>query len=89
MVAGHGELRMLLLDDKIVQVLLKRKLVTESQPVVEQAETDQDIPLLSLLVERDGQFIVMIADLFFLAPDGLPGLVECAGFAFLDRKATH
>ena len=53
-VAGHGELRMLLLDDKIVQVLLKRKLVTEAQPVVEQAETDQDIPLLCLLVERDG-----------------------------------
>ena len=42
MVAGHGKLGMLLLDDEVVQLLLLGELVAEADAVVIDAETDDN-----------------------------------------------
>ena len=80
---------MLFLDDKVVQVFLLGEFIAEAQSVVEQAEADDDAALVCRLVQRDGQFVVVVADLAFLAPDGFPSLVESGGLCVFDDETRH
>ena len=75
-VAGHGKLRMLLLDDKIVQLRLLRELIAESHAVVVDTETDDDVASAGRLAEVYLQLVVVVADGSRLAPYRLPCLVE-------------
>ncbi len=87
MVAGHGELREFLPDLEVGQCVLLRELVPEAQAVVVQAEPDLHHGA-TFLVERYEQFIVVVPDGGFLAPDRLPGLVEGVESRVRERKAT-
>ena len=80
-VAGHGKLGVLFLDDEIVQVLAQGKFVAQSETFVVETETDFHIPLLGGLVKSHEQLVVVVADGLGLTPYGLPGLVEGAGLA--------
>jgi len=88
-VARHGELRMLFFYDEIVQVLLLREFITESQTVVEKAETDNDAPVVHRLVEGDFQFIIVVADFAFFAPYRTPSLVEGRSARVLNLESVH
>ena len=82
----EGKLRQLVADNEVAEGLLLGKLVAEAEPVVEEAEAD-DNHAVSVrfcaecgthgLAEVHGQFVVVVADLFLLTPDGLPGVVDC------------
>ena len=80
---------MLFLYDEIIQLWLLRKLIAESQPVVEQTETDDHVPVILRLVERHFQFIIMIADFTFFTPHRTPGLVKGRSARFSDFKTGH
>ena len=93
------ELRQLVADNEVAEGLLLGKLVAEAEPVVEEAEAD-DNHAVSVrfcaecgthgLAEVHGQFVVVVADLFLLTPDGLPGVVDCrAGGAVQYESLTH
>jgi len=77
-VARHGELRELLLDDEIFESAHGREFVAESQSVVVEPEADRHRTPGAPLPQVDHQFVVMVADLGLLAPYGLPGLVQRA-----------
>ena len=85
-VASHRELRMLFFNHKIIQRRLLGKFVTESQTVVEKAETDQDRTFVHRLVQRDSHFIIMIPDFFLFAPYRTPGLIEFGSLYLLQFK---
>ena len=63
-----------------------RELVAEAESVVVEAEADNHycglVDTLAFVVEvvvlhqRDGEFVVVVADVGFLAPYGMPGFVE-------------
>ena len=85
MVASHSELGKLILDDEVLEPLLLRKLVSEPETVVIEAETDDHHRLWTVLVHRtllksDSQFVVVVADVAFLTPDWLPCLIEGVTF---------
>ena len=84
-VAGHGEFRDLVLDHEVGQAVFQREFITESEAVVIQAETHLHDFALAVLVARvadrfafegNQHFVVVVANLRFLAPDRFPGLVE-------------
>ena len=62
MVSGHRKLSMLFLDDEVVQVVLLREFIAESQTVVEKPEADHDVTLVVGLFKGYGQFVVMVPD---------------------------
>ena len=76
MVASHGKLRVLLLDDEIDETVLLGKLIAEAHAVVIDAEADVHLASCVVLGETDEKLVVVVADSGRLAPDGLPGLVE-------------
>ena len=76
MVASHGKLRVLLLDDEIDEAVLLGELIAEAHAVVIDAEADVHLASCVVLGETDEELVVVIADSGRLAPDGLPGLVE-------------
>ena len=80
-VARHSELRDLVLYDEVFEPFLLRELVAEAEAVVVEPEADDHDRLRAFLVsrillERDSQLIVVVADVAFLAPDRLPRLIE-------------
>ena len=87
-VARHGELRVLLLDDEVVQVLAQRELIAEAESVVVETETDSEVALLCLLMQGDEQFVVVVADVTRLTPNGLPCLIEGSSLLVCERKAA-
>ena len=58
------------------QALPAGEFIAEAQAVVEQAETHVQRTFAVRLPEVDQQFVIMVADLRFLAPDRLPDFVE-------------
>ena len=78
MVARHGELCFLLADDEIGQRLLFGEFVAESEPVVVEPEADRHVAACRGLPQRDGHFVIAVADLGLLAPYGTPCLVGLA-----------
>ena len=80
-VARHGKLGVLFLDDKVVQVLLLRELVAQAHAVVVDAEAYHDVAVVFGLVECHGQLVVVVAYRALLAPHGAPRLVvgRCLG----------
>ena len=75
-VARHSELGELALDDVEVTILAAGELIAEAEPVIEETEADSYGIAVALLLERDEQFVVVVADRLDLAPDRLPGLIE-------------
>ena len=74
-VACHGELGFLLLDDEVCQHPFRRKLIAESHSVVVYTETDVHLPVVFRLVETHEQFVVVVAYRTVLAPYGMPCLI--------------
>ena len=89
MVAGHGKLRVFLLDNEIVELFLLRELVAEAQTIVEQPEANDNLPLVLGLVEGHGQLVVVVAYLALFAPNRTPGLVETRCLRLGHRKSVH
>ena len=75
-VARHSELRELALDDIEVAILTTRELIAEAEPIVEETEANSYRVAVARLLERDEQFVVVVANRLDFAPDGLPGLIE-------------
>ena len=75
-VARHSELGELALDDVEVTILAAGELIAEAEPVIEETEADSYGVAIALLLERDEQFVVVVADRLDLAPDRLPSLIE-------------
>ena len=88
MVTGQGELGKFLLDDKIVQVLLRRKLVAESQSVIIETETYRHLPSGRGLHKIHKKLIVIVAYLCLLSPYRLPSLVKRRSFRTFKRKSV-
>ena len=86
-VAGERELRELIFDDERLQVFLFGELVAEAEAVVEEAEANDHDAVGCRLLQRNGEFVVVIADLALLAPNRLPGFVEGAGVLLDDGEA--
>ena len=93
-VAREGKLRQFLLNIKIGEVVLHGELVAESQSVVVEAEAHLHhgglfgvLPVDGGLLQRDEKLIVVVANLGFFAPYGLPRLVERARGLRLQHKA--
>ena len=86
-VARHSELSELALDDVEVTILATGELIAEAEPVIEEAEADSYGIAIALLLERDEQFVVVVADRLDLAPDRLPGLIEGRLLRVRDLKA--
>ena len=77
---------MFFFDHEIVQVLLLRKFIAETQTVVEQAETDDYKSVIGRLVQCDRQFIIMVTDFFFFSPYRLPCFIvgRCPDILYLE-----
>ena len=88
-VASHGKLRVLLLDDEVVELLLLRKLVAQSHAIVVHAEAYGDVSLGGRLTQVHGHLVVVVSDGGRFAPHRLPRLVEgrCAVVGLL--KSVH
>ena len=85
-VARHSELGELALDDVEVTILAAGELIAEAEPVIEEAEADSYGIAIALLLERDEQFVVVVADRLDLAPDRLPGLIEVDSFVSVTSR---
>lgn len=70
MVAGHGKSGMLFLYHKINQILLLRKLITESHAVIIYPKTDIHKTSGRRLFKFYQQFVVVVADIFCLPHTG-------------------
>ena len=89
MVARHGHLRLLLLDDEVGEVLLAGELIAQSHAVVEEPEAYGHLPLVHGLRECHAHLVVVVAYLAFLAPYRLPCLIAGSRLVVLDLKARH
>ena len=89
MIACHGKLGMLLLDDEIVQTFLLWKLIAQAHTIIIYTETDGDITLRSSLVQVYLHLVVMVADGSGLAPYRLPGFIESRCLAASFSKTIH
>ena len=85
MVAGHRELGEFLADHEIDQIGLLGEFVAEAEAVVINAEAHYHMH--SVVVEGDGEFVVVVAYVGFLSPDRGPGLVETGALDILEAEA--
>ena len=88
-VAVHAELRLLLLDGEVSEVLLPWELITQSHAVVIDPEAQHHRALCRGLREGHLQLVVVVTDGRLLTPDGCPCLVEGAVGGLTDNKAVH
>ena len=89
-VARHAELGALVPDEEVDEVGLRGELIAEAKAVVVEAEAEDDAAVVGpWLAEGDAEFIVVVADVARLAPNGLPGLIERAGLCLLHLEAVH
>ena len=87
MVARHGEFGLLLPEGEVPELRLFGEFVAQSESVVVEPEAhDQHA---ALLFERDGQFVVVVADRGRFSPYGLPGLVERAPLRRAQRESVQ
>ena len=76
MVASHGKLSVLFLDEEVVERLLLRELIAQTESLVIHAEADDDVSVGRRLVEVNLEFVVVVAYLRPFAPYGSPSLIE-------------
>ena len=76
MVASERKFRSFLLDNEVVQRVLLWKFIAQSDAVVIDAETNDDVPFFLRLRQRDSVFVVVVSNRFGFAPHGFPRLVE-------------
>ena len=91
MIARECELRQLFLNHEVGEGILHGEFIAESQTVVVESEADVHgyrflVLPCRMLCHLHQQFVVMIKDLGFLTPYGLPGLVEGAGGSASQRE---
>ena len=89
MIACHGKLGMLLLDDKIVQTFLLWELIAQAHTIIIYTETDGDVALRRSLVQVYLHLVIMVADGSGFAPYRLPGFVESRCLATSFSKTIH
>ena len=89
MIARHGKLRVLFLDEEVVERLLLGELVAQSYAVVIHPEADDDIAVGGRLVQAHLQFVVMVAYGGRLAPHRFPRLVERRRLGVGDFETVH
>ena len=87
MVSGQRKLALLFLNNKIGKILLVGELISESQAVIEHAEANRYLAVVLLLVQSYEHFIIVVAYLCFLAPNGNPRLVEGGCLYLSDAEA--
>ena len=75
-VSGQRKLALLFLNNKIGKILLAGELISESQAVIEHAEANRYLAVVLLLIQSYEHFIIVVAYLCLLAPNGNPRLVE-------------
>ncbi len=76
MVAGHGKFRVFLRDDKIVEIGLAGKFISESYAVVIRTEAYHHRAVESRLAQCDRHLVIVVADESFLSPYGLPVFIN-------------
>ena len=86
-ISGHSELRLLFLYDEVIEVLLLREDIAESQTVIIETELDLDIAVFSGLGKGNEHLMIAIVDASFLAPDRLPPTIMDKSFAAGHHKA--
>ena len=89
MVARHGELRVLILDDKVDERVLLGELIAQPHAVIVHAKADGHGALGRRLGQVHGQFVVVIADGGRLTPHRFPRLVEGCGAMGRLGEAVH
>ena len=88
-VACHGKLGVLLLDDKVVEHILLRKFVAQTHAVVVDTEADDDVARSGGLVEGHLQLVVVVAYGGGLAPYRGPCLVKRRGLRARHLESVH
>ena len=86
-VSGQRKLALLFLNNKIGKILLAGELISESQAVIEHAEANRYLAVVLLLVQSYEHFIIVVAYLCLLAPNGNPRLVEGGCLYLSDAEA--
>ena len=86
MITCQLELRYLLIDGKVTQLLLHRKFITESQSIIEQAETDIQQPSRTFLFQGYKQFFMIIPNDAVLSPYRIPACIRRCFFCFYDTE---
>ena len=76
-VARHGKLRVLFLNDEIVEIRLLWEFIAQSHAVVVDTESEDDVSVGSLLIKVHSHLVVVVADRRRFSPYGFPRLVEC------------
>ena len=72
-----------------VQLALLGKLITKSQSIVEETESDNHLSVVDrCLLKRNCKFLVVITNLFFLSPYRCPGFVLLGWFGFDDGESS-
>ena len=89
MIARHGKLRVLFLDEEVVQRLLLGELIAQSHAIVVDPEANDDIAMGSRLVKIYLQFIVLIAYGGRLTPHGFPRFIEGRRLGVGNLEAVH
>ena len=89
MVGCHGKLGVFLLDDDVVEVVVSWQFVTEADAFVIDTEADDYLPFECRLADGDSHLVVVVADVFVLAPYGLPCLVERALLHTFHPESFH
>ena len=88
-IASHCKLAVFFLNDEVGQILLSREFIAESQSVVEESESDENLSVVLLLIESNGHFVVVIPYLGFLTPHGLPRFVERGLLCLCNGETRH
>ena len=89
MIACHGKLGMLLLNDEIVKAFLLWELIAQAHTIIIYTEADGDVALRGSLVQVYLHLVVMIADGSSLTPYRLPGFIEGRCLAACFCKTIH
>ena len=66
---------------EIIERLISRELISESQSVIKKTEADIHLVSRSLLLQVNKQFVVVIAYRGFFSPDRSPSLIEAVCLA--------
>src|SRR5574344_2036307 len=89
MVACHSKLCMFFFYNKIIQIFLLWKFITQSHSVIVNAKTDYHITIVRRLMKGYGQFVIMITNCGCLTPYRFPGLVESGSICISNSKTIH
>ena len=89
MIARHGKLRVLFLNEEVVQRLLLGELIAQSHAIVVDPEANDDIAMGSQLVKIYLQFIVLIAYGGRLTPHGFPRFIEGRRLGVGNLETVH